>query len=200
MPSQIQIAGWTATLLGETRPSDLSDSTALAEGITEFWDMVRDTLIAQAAWHDFIERVSLAADADAPVWGFDYQYSFNGNVVRPLQIGPYNVGVDLSDYRNADLAEYRIEQRKILTNMGAPLDVKWLINSVDVGLWQPCFAKLMAADLAENLNPRITESDAGAQRLAQWRFRAWSEANVANAIEDPPDPHADSEWIAAHNS
>lgn len=184
--------------MGETRPSALSDDTALAEGISALWDMVRDALIAQAAWHDFIERTSLAADATAPAWGYDYAYSFAGNVVRPLQIGPYYVGVSLSDNRQSEESEYRIEQRKILTNLGAPLDVKWLINSTEIGLWQPCFAKLMAADLAETLNPRITESEAVSQRLAQWRFRAWSEANFANAIEDPPEPLADSDWLAAH--
>lgn len=200
MASQILIANWALTLIGEKRLSSLSDDTQNAELIADLWDAVRDATIARAAWHDFIERTSLAADSATPAWGFDYQYSLAANVVRPLQIGPYYVGVDLSAYRSSDAAEYRIEQRKILTNLGAPLDVKWLINSTEVGLWQPCFAKLMAADLAETINPRVTENEAIGQRLTQWRIAAWYEANTANAIEDPPEPVADSEFIAAHNA
>lgn len=200
MATQLLIANWALTLIGEKRLSSLSDDSQNAELITDLWDAVRDATIAQAAWHDFIERTSIAVDSAEPAWGFNYQYTLPGNVVRPLQIGPYYVGLNLSDNRNADEADYRIEQRKILTNLGAPLDVKWLINSVDVGLWQPCFAKLMAADLAENINPRVTENETIAQRLSFWRTRAWAEAGTANAIEDPPDHPADDAWMAAHSA
>jgi hypothetical protein len=200
MASQLIIANWALTLIGEKRLSSLSDDNQNAEMVSEFWDPVRDALIAQQAWHDFIERTSLAADTAEPAWGYSYQYSFASNVVRPLQIGPFYVGLNLSSYRNSDSAEYRIEQRKILTDLGAPLYVKCLINTPEIGTWQPCFAKLMAADLAESINPRATENETIGQRLAGWRTRAWYEAASVNAVEDPPEPLADDSFIAAHQA
>jgi hypothetical protein len=200
MASQLDIANWALTLIGEKRLSALSDDTANAENISAAWDMLRDRALRRQAWHFAIERTTVAADSAAPAWGFSYQYSFAANVVRPIQIGEYYVGPDLSSYRSSDVALYRIEQRKILTNLGSPLYVRWIINSVDIGNWDPSFAALMAADIAEYLNPRATQSDAIAQRIAAWRFEAMAEASAMNAIEDPPEELPDDSFLAAHDA
>lgn len=155
-------------LLGEKRLSSLSDDSEKAENIAAGWDMLRDRALRRQAWHFAIQRTSLAADTATPSWGFDYQYSLAGDVVKVLQVGEYYPGPDLSHYRNSDSAPYRIEGRKIATNDAAPLKVKWVVNSVAVGEWDPSFAALMAADLAEYLQPRTVQSDATAQRIAAW--------------------------------
>ncbi len=200
MASQLEIANWALMLLGEKRLSSLSDDTGKAEDISAGWDMLRDRALKRQAWHFAIERASLAADSDAPEWGFDYQYSYAGDVIRVLQVGEFYPGPDLSDNRNADTAPYRIEKRKILTNYGAPLSVKWVVNSVDIGDWDPCFAALFAADIADYLEPRLKQSEAVAQRIAAWRAEAMMEAYATNAIEDPSEPVADDTWMAAHGA
>jgi hypothetical protein len=199
MASQLEIANWALMLLGEKRISSLSDNNANAENIASGWDMLRDRALRRQAWHFAIERASLAADSATPVWGFDYQYSFGAGVLRPIQISEYYVGVDLSDYRNTDSAPFRIEKRKILTNLGAPLKVKWIVNTTDIGDWDPNFAAAFAADIADFIQPRAVQSDSTSQRIAAWRYEALSEANALNAIEDPPEPLADDTFIAAHN-
>lgn len=198
MASQLEIANWALMLLGQKRLSSLSDDNEKAENILAGWDMLRDRALRRQAWHFAIERVSLAADADAPEWGFDYQYSLDGDVVKVLQVSEFYPGPDLSDNRDADTGLYRIEKRKILTNLGAPLAVKWVVNSVDIGEWDASFAAAFAADIADYLEPRITQSDATAQRIAAWRAEAMVEANATNAIEDPPEPPADDSFLAAH--
>lgn len=187
-------------LLGEKRLSSLSDDSEKAENIASGWDMLRDRILRRQAWHFAIERTSLAADSATPAWGFDYQYSLAANVVKVLQVGEYYPGPDLSPYRNSDAAPYRIEGRKIVTNDGAPLKVKWVVNSVAVGEWDASFAALMAAELAEFLQPRAVQSDATAQRIQAWRIEALAEANATNAIEDPSEPLADDTWLAAHSA
>jgi len=198
MASQLEIANWALMLIGEKRLSSLSDDNANAENISAAWDFLRDRALRRQAWHFAIERTSLAADATAPDWGFDYRYALAGDVVKVLQVSEYYPGVDLGDYRNSDTAQHRIEGRYILTDIGAPLYVKWVVNSVDVGEWDPSFAALMAADIAEYLAPRTVQSDATSQRIAAWRAEAMAEANATNAVEDPPEPVADDSWMAAH--
>lgn len=199
MASQLEIANWALMLLGETRLSGLSDNTDNAEAINAGWGIVRDTLLTASAWHFAIERASLAADADEPEWGFEYQYTVASNVVRVLQVSEFYPGPDMSDNRTTDDALYRHEGEKILTNLGAPLSVKWLVNDKAVGTWHPAFAKLMACDLAEYLAARTTQSEAVAERIAAQRMQAWMLAATTNAIEDPSDERADDSWMAAHN-
>lgn len=200
MASQLQIANWACTLVAQARLSSLSDSNQNAEIISEQWDFVRDVLLTSSAWNFAIERASLAADSDVPEWGFDYQYSLSADVVRVLQVSETYAGVDLSSYRTGDTNLYRVEGRKILTDLGAPLYVKWIVNSKDVGEWAAPFAMLMAADLAVLLNPRANENLQVQQALSQWRMQAWALATSTNAIEQPSEPFADSEWMAAHAS
>lgn len=198
MASQLDIANWALMLLGEKRLSALSDDHANAENITAGWDMLRDSAIRRSAFHCHIERASLAADSDAPTWGYDYQFSMDGDVVRVLQVGEVYPYPDLSDFRGSDFAPWRIEGRKILTNYGAPLKVKWLVNSKPVGEWDISFCKLLAADIAEYLQPKMGENIA--KRIKEWRFEAWAEAAMTNAIEDPSEPVADDTWLAAHQA
>lgn len=200
MASQLDIANWALMLLGEKRLSSLSDDNANAENILAGWDMLRDALLRSQAWNFAIERESLAADSAEPEWGYDYQYSLASDVVKVLNVGEYYPGGDISDFRNSETAEYRIEGRKILTSYGAPLKVRWVVNSKDIGEWDISFAQLLAADLAQYLNPRATESDATAQRIWAWRNQAWAEARANNAIDNPPEHLADDSWMAAHNA
>lgn len=196
MASQLDIANWAMMLIGEKRLSALSDDVGHAENISAGWDMLRDSAIKRSAWHCHIERTSVAADSDAPSWGYDAQYTLAGDVVRVLQVGDVYPYPDMSDFRGADLAPWRIEGRKILTNYGTPLKVKWLVNSVDIGSWDISFCKLLAADIADYLQPRASE--AIAQRIRGWRMDAWAEALSTNAIEDPSEAMADDTFMAAH--
>jgi hypothetical protein len=200
MASQIEIANWALMLVSEKRISALSDDNANAEYISAAWDMLRDRALRRQAWHFAIERAELAADATSPTWGYDYQYSFNSDVVKLIQVGETYPGADRSDLRNSELAEYRVEGRKILTNYGAPLKVRWVVNSTAIGEWDPAFAALMAADIAEHIAPRATESDSISQRIANWRAEAMLEAYATNAIEDPPEHQADDSWMSAHGA
>lgn len=198
MASQLEIANWALTLIGEKRLSSLSDDNQNAEIISELWNNVRDSLLTSSAWSFAIERTSLPADSDVPAWGYSYQFTLPDYVVRVLQVSEEYSGLDLSSFRNGDTNLYRIEKRKILANMTAPIYVRWITNNVDVGLWHVAFAKLMAADLAFFLNPRATENEQISMRIAQWRVSAWADATAANAIEQPSEPVADSEWMASH--
>lgn len=198
MATQLEIANWGLTLIGEPRLSDLSDHDSMAEAITAHWDFLRDRAIRKQAWHCHIERATVSADSDAPAWGYDYQYTMDGDVVRVIQVGDIYPIPSVSDYRASDLSKYKIEGRKILTNDSGPLNVRWLVNSKPVGEWDASFAALLAADIAEHLQPKAGE--AIARRIQEWRAQAQAEAAMTNAIEDPPEPLADDTWMAAHNA
>lgn len=205
MASQLSTANWALDLIGDKRLSALSDDNERAEQISEAWDDIRDVALRRAAWKFSLVRAYLESpDTDAPVWGFDYQFTLPGDCLRVIEVGTTYVGVDLNDYRQSDNAEFRIEGAapgKLLTSLwDEDVPIRYVKRVTNVGEWDVTFAKLVAADLAERINPRITESEAIQQRLMAWRQSAMTEAFLTNAIEIPPISQGDSEWIASRYS
>lgn len=199
MPSQISILNHALDLVAETAITDISAATEPAERLLAAWDDTRDAALRARWWNFSIERTTLPADASAPSWGYAYSYTMAGDVVRPVQVDQYYY-VDLSDLVGADTSPFAIEGRQILTDIPAPLKVRWIVNSKDIGEWDACFARVMACDLAERICPRMTGSETMVQRIAAQRRRALDEALRANAIELPPKKSADSSWMAARFS
>lgn len=197
MASQNEIANWACDLLGEPAIDDISDDTQRATLLRNAWNSVRDAGLRARWWRFSIVRTSLAALEAAPAWGFSYQYQIEGDAVRVIQVDQYYPGPVLADYVDADTSPYRIEGDKILTDLAAPLKVRWIVNSKDVGLWDACFAKVMACDLADRVGFRLTESTSWEDRVEKKRKAALLEALRANALEQPPAQVADGSWVAA---
>ena len=197
MASQNEIANWACDLIGEPTIDDISDTTERATRLRNAWENCRDAALRARIWRFSIARDSLAVLAAAPAWGFDLQYQIAGDVVRVIQVDQFFPPPVLSDYVGADTAYYRIEQDKILTNIAAPLKVRWVLNSIAVGLWDPCFARVMACDLADRVCTRLTESETIKARIKAERRDALGEASRANALEQPPAMIQDSSWVAS---
>lgn len=197
MPSRNSITNHALDLLGEPSVDDYTDAVERAERIAAAWDDTRDALLRAYLWSFAIERASLAADSTAPTWGFARQFTIDGDVVRLVQVDQYYPPASLSDYVGTDSAPYRREGNKILTDIAAPLKVRWVINSVDVGSWDPCFARVMACDLADRYATRGTGSESIKQRIKSERSDALIQALRANAIETPPTAIGDGSWMAS---
>ena len=197
MASQNEIANHALDLLGEIAIDDISDAVEPAERMLAAWNATRDSALRARWWRFSIQRTTLAADASTPAWGFDLQYTISGDVVRVIQVDQYWPAAVLSDYIGSDSSPYRIDGDKILTDIAAPLKVRWIVNSVDVGLWDPCFAKVLACDLADRLSTRLTASETIKARIKEEKRVALSEAVQANALEQPPVMINDASWIAS---
>lgn len=197
MASQNEIANWALDLVGETAITDITDAVEPAERLLAAWGPTRDQALREKLWRFSIARASLSALAAAPTWGFDLQYQINGDVVRVVQVDQYFPPPVTSDYVDSDTAPFLIEGDKILTDITAPLKVRWVVNSVDVGLWDACFARVMACDLADRISTRVTASESIKARIKAERMDALSAAQRANALETPPRFMSDGTWIAA---
>lgn len=195
MASQVEIANRALTKIGELRILSLSDDVEAARVISSLWDVVRDAELRARNWNFSVSRTSLAALAAAPSWGFDYQYQLPTDCLRVLQVDEYFPGPSMSDYRNRSEAVWSIEGRKILTDLAAPLKIRYIARVEDTGSWDAAFNEVFACRLAVEICERITQSNTK-------RDLAWNEYNEAinfavraDAIENPPEPLPDDSWM-----
>lgn len=197
MASQVEIANRALTKVGEARILSLSDDVEAARTVDSLWDVVRDAELRIRVWRFAISRVSLAALVSTPDWGFDYEYQLPSDCLRVLQVGEYYPGVSLSDYRNADESEWKVEGRKILTNEAAPLKIRYVAQITDTGQWDAAFTESFACRLAAEVCERLTQSNTKKQIAWDEYKQAVSMAVRANAIESAPEPIPDDAWVLA---
>lgn len=195
MASQVEIANRALTKVGEARILSLGDDVEAARVISSLWDNVRDAELRARNWNFSIARASLAALVTTPDWGFEYEYQLPTNCLRVVQVDEYFPGVSLTDYRGASEAAYQIEGRKILTNIAAPLKIRYVSRVEDTGTWDGAFIEAFACKLAVEACERLTQSNTK-------RDMAWKEYNEAlrvavfsDAIENPPEALPDDTWV-----
>ena len=137
----------------------------------------------------------LAANAAPPGWGFSLAYPYPVDCVRIVQVADYFVGLTLTHYRSRDEVAYSLEGRQVLTNIGAPLQLKYVYDAKDANFFAPLFVDAVAHRLAWTICKVITQSDLTAQALRTDYAVVLQEAIRANAVERPPVALPDDSWI-----
>jgi hypothetical protein len=195
MASEVEIVNVALTLLGEARILSLDDDVKPAREAKAIFTSQRDKLLAAYNWSFAKTRAQLSADATAPAFEWDYAYTMPAECLRLLQVGDEYAGIDLTDYRGANTALFTIEGRKILTSLGAPLNIRYVQRITDTTMFHVCFNELLSARLAEELCEPLTQSDSKRARAIEFRKESLRDAIRANAIELPPQKLADDEWV-----
>jgi len=195
--SAVSICQRALHILGAGTIISLSDNTEKARVMNVAYEPVRDAELRRRRWRFSIVRVSLAALASTPDSDYDYQYQLPNDCLRLIEGGDIVSLVDLTDYRTTASALYQVEGRKILTNMAAPLAIRYIAKITDVSLFDSSFCEALSARLAYECCARITESTAKEdQCLRRYNF-AIREATQANAIERASEGVADDTWVMA---
>lgn len=195
MASQVEIANRALTKVGEARILALTDDVEAARTITSVWGVLRDAELRVRNWNFSITRSSLPALLAAPEFGYEYQYQLPANCIRVVQVDEYFPPPSLSDYRGSSEAIWQIEGGKILTDLTAPLKVRYIARIEDTGLWDALFTEVFACRLAVEICERLTQS--GGKRELAWKEyeAAVRDAVRSDAVENPPEPLPDDAWL-----
>lgn len=194
MASQVEIANRALTKLGENRIISISDNLEAARVISSMWDIVRDSELREHVWSFSVKRTQLAAMSTAPSWGYNYQYPVPADFLRLLQANDVFF-VSLTNYRDMNEADYKLENGLILTDLGAPLKIRYVASVTDTADWDSAFVESFACRLAIEACERLTQNPTKRElALAQYRLSLGT-AIRANAIENPNEPFPDDTWI-----
>lgn len=198
MASQTDICNWALQILGKPTIASISDVSTRARTLNATYDLVRRSLIeGRPAWRFSVKRASLPSLTTPPVSGpFTTQYAMPTDCIRPLLVGSYWPGLDLSDYRMGPTdIDYQIEGRNILCDQAAPLAIVYLADVTDTTQFNPHFCRYFAADLAWNACEEITGSLERQKLAEERRDKALAEAAASNALVKVPEIPADDTWI-----
>ncbi|MDN7751741.1 hypothetical protein [Burkholderia gladioli] len=190
MASQVGIANRALTKLGSARITQLDEDSKAAATIASMYDDVLDACLSEHIWAFAKARAQLAALADAPLFGFEFQYRLPADYLRMLQVGQFLIYPKM-DTRGL----YSIEGGNLLTDLSAPLSLRYTKRVTDPNAMHPLFREVFACRLAAEGCEAITQSSTKKQAAWAEHDRAIAQAVRVNAAERPSQPIGDDTWL-----
>ena len=195
MASVIQVANRALTKLGSARITSLSDDVKAARAVSSCFDDLRDAELRAHRWQFAMKRTSLAALVDAPAYGWDLQYQVPTDFLKLDMVNDQFPSTILENYIGEELLDYVLEGNKILTNIEAPLKLRYIAQITDPNQWDPCFREALACRIAAEIAEDLTQN-ASKRQLAWEEYKQAMVAAVrANAVERQPVMLGDDAWV-----
>lgn len=195
MASDVSIANRALTKLGADRILMLTDETQTARVINSMFTDVRDAEIRRYTWKFSLKRAQLVALADAPLFGYQFQYPLPSDFLGLVQVGEYYAR-SLHD----KTPPWSVEGGRILTNMEAPLPIRYKARIDNAAMYDPLFVEVFACKLAMEACESLTQSQTKYQQAAEGYKFALVEAARQDAIENPPDEYPWGTWLESREA
>lgn len=169
------------------------EKNAAASACKSLYQQARTFLLARYRWQFALRRVALAPDAEAPAFGFSYQFTLPADMVQ--FIGIQDTGSALYQYNYTDDAiPHKREGNKIL----ADTNVIYLFYVADVT--NPSeFDPLFTASLSFYLGSLLATALTGSPNLADQLYARFREevrhAKRMNSIQGSQEIASQSQWV-----
>lgn len=197
MASVIQVANRALTKLGSSRITSLTDDNKAARSISSCFEDLRDDELRTSRWQFAMRRTTLAALATAPTFGYQYQYALPADFLRLDMINDEYPAAVMDNYIGSEVFDYTIEGNVILTDIGAPLKLRYIARIEDPNQWDVNFREMLASRIAMEICEDLTQSDTKKQAAQKDYSRAKTNAIRMGAIEKPPTVPPDNSWIVS---
>ena len=151
MASVVDICNGALNQLGASTILTLTEDSKNARLCNSRFTQVRDAVFRSHPWNCLQKRVQLAADSDAPAWGFTKQYTLPADCLRVLTILDYD-------------ADYKIEGRKILTD-NSTMKILYVSRIEDPNEYDELLRETLSAALAADIAYAVTSSNPTASNM-----------------------------------
>jgi hypothetical protein len=182
--SAIDICNRALLKVGAASITALTDNSPEARACNLAYDATRRAALRRHPWNFAITRTTLAPDATEPDHDYDYQFTLPSDCLRVLR--PAESGLD-----------WKIEGRKILTNDGDTLYLRYVKDVTDPTQFDSAFYDYLSVALAVEIVEKLTQSNTKKQALNEEHRAMVREARRTDAIEGGPDEAAESDWLTA---
>lgn len=145
MASEVEIASRALNALGEESIMAFDEGTTPSNLCRDFYHGVRDAVLRAYPWKCAIEQQLLAADVDAPLFGYGYKFQ--------LPVLPYCLRVLAIE----DDPDYTIKGRYIHCDESS-ITIEYISRVTNPGLFDASLTEAIIARLAAELAYPITRS------------------------------------------
>lgn len=190
MASETETANLALQKLGAARITSLTEDSRNARSINSCYVSVRDQELRSNPWNFSRRRTTIAADANAPAYGYSYAFTLPAECLRILK--PSDPDLD-----------WQLEGRKILTNQPegnstAPiLNLTYVARITDMNEWDVLAVDALATRLAMQCCIEIKDNGSDLKDLREQYKEVVRLARRTNAMEQiPADAPVDS-WDLA---
>lgn len=186
MASVVDICNLALQKLGASRIVSLTQDDSNARECNLIYEHARDAELRAHPWNFAIKRAQLAASSTAPAFGYAAAYPLPSDCLRLLPPDPHE---------NFASLDWQIEGRSILTNDTGVLEIRYIARITDPNLHDPLFNDLLACRIAEQLNEKLTQSNAKGQQIREDKRVAMREARRVNAFENTSQEAPEGSWL-----
>lgn len=167
----VEICNAALDMLGADRINALEDENSRAELCAARFPACRDAVIGERPWRWATQRHELAADPDAPAYGFAYRYPLPAEVSQVLEASDGDQPVDV----------WRREGPFILSDTASPIFIRSVDIIDDVALWPAGFCRAVETRLAADLCAPLSEGQSHGAELWKLYGVRLAEASLADA-------------------
>lgn len=175
--SEAMIASAAASLLDDLRLSSLDEETPLARFMAREFGLVRDELLRIYPWVFARKRALLSPLVTAPPFGWNYAYQLPTDYIRS--------GTQTDTGRkDGNEVPHEIEGRILYTNKAGAFPLKYIRRETDPAVFDPLFARALAAKLASYAATKVTGKMQYYQKAAGEFAQTMQMAAVADSLSE----------------
>lgn len=175
MSSSVSICSNALLALGAHPINDFVEDTDHARLCSNLYPTVRNNLLRAHPWNCAIKRVVLSPVSTTPVFGFGYQFSLPGDLLRVLSVGEQH-----------DDIPYRIEGNRLLANIDA-VRLRYVFRNEDESTWDAALVNVAEATMQAKLAYAVTGSASLRDTLTQEAAYLLRQAKAIDGQEEPPE-------------
>ena len=169
MASVVDICNGALNQLGATTILSLTEDSKNARLCNSRFTQVRDAVFRSHPWNCLQKRQELAADTDAPAWGFSYAYTLPADCLRLLRILDYD-------------SNYKVEGRKIFSN-ASTMKILYIGRITDPNEYDELLRETLSASLAADIAFAVTSNNQTATNMYNLFQDKLRDARLIDATE-----------------
>lgn len=202
MTDTVALANLALVQVGAARVTDLSQTGRSANAVNAAYDQVRRSELEANIWTFARTRAQLSAETTTPAFEYGYQYVLPSDCLRLISIE----GAGAAWYPDPIEAEaeqyqpFQIEGRRILTNMAAPINIKYVFDETVVANWSAAFTMMVGCRLAQVIAFDLSDTATLSDRLRERYYEALQRAALSNEIQSPASRRPASSWEASRGT
>jgi hypothetical protein len=159
MSSEVSICNQAISWLGGNLITSLGDSTTEAILCNANYAELRDAVMEEGKWTFATKRFKLLPSTLTPVYGYSNQFEIPNGVLSVIQATQY-----ADNLNTTEDFDWRREENFIVANVDA-VYCKCIIQIVDPKKFSKTFNQALAARIAADIAPPLTESTSKEEKM-----------------------------------